>query len=631
MAQAAGSGGGGGGRSQRRALLIGIDRYRQPHVPNLQGCVNDVMAMRRLLIERFEFPPSHVYTLLNEQATRARILAAFERLIAETQPGDHVFVQYSGHGSQYLERGEGDEIEGQDETIVPHDSRDPEGQVFDITDDELYTIVERLLDRTPNVVLLFDCCHSGSITRGLGMVRAIPPDIRPRPATMPRTRAVPGPRGPSGWLPLRRDYVLISGCRAEELSNEHVVRLPDGREARFGALTYHLVQALLRAPSTATWADVMDEVAPQVTALYPTQHPQLEGDTQRIIFGGTRRAVDPGFRVTAVEGQKATFNGGLAHGISKGMLVAFYSPKTRRFADAEALASGVVEQVDPLQAVARANTPVPVGARVQLATPAVPSLALPVAVEGRSVLVRRAVNQMAAEGWLKLVPPGSTPEAITLREEGGKVHLENIAGQQLVEPVLLAELPALRQKLVHMARFRALLRLQNTHPASRLNRKVRLQVGRRAPDGAWLPLARNAGGEHTASVGERILIEVENAADRAVYITLLVLSADWSVAPLFPPEGGSDNRLPAGHVFRLGGRGELKAAPPLGPTTVLLIATEQPGDFSALWMPGLRSVAPTNPLEQYLVIAATKGLEHTPHPPPEDWTVQRVTFHVTNP
>ncbi len=626
MVQATGSGVGGRG-GQKRALLIGIDVYQQPHVPNLRGCVNDVEAMRRLLVERFGFSPAHVRVLLNEQATRANILDAFERLIAEVQPGDHVFVQYSGHGSQLLDTS-GDEIEGRDETIVPHDSRDPEGKVFDITDDELYVIVERLLERTPNVVLLFDCCNSGTITRGLGIVRAIPADTRPRPPDFRRTRAATGTRGPSGWLPLRRDYVLISGCRAEELSNEHLVKLPGGREARFGALTYHLVQTLLRVPSTATWADVMDEVAPQVTALYPTQHPQLEGDTQRMIFGGVRRAVDPGFQVTAVEGQQVTFNGGMAHGVNNGMLVALYPPRTWRFADAEPLASGVVERVEPVQAVARVNAAVPVGARVQLVTPAVPQLALPVVMEGRALILRRALNQMAAEGWLRLVPPDTVPEAILLREEEGRVHLENVAGQRLAEPVLLAEMNLLRQKLIHMARFRALLRLQNANPASHLNRRVRLRVGLPGPSGIFRPLPRNAGGESTVPLGERVLIEVENGADRPVYVTLLVLSADWSVAPLFPPPGGADNLLAAGRVFQLGGRGELKAAPPLGPTTVLLIATEQPGDFTSLWMPGLRAVGPTNPLERYLTAAATRGLEYAAEPPSADWTVQRVTFHV---
>src|SRR4051794_1140457 len=88
-----------------RALLIGIDHY-----PNLEpgyqlsGCANDVTALRQVLVDTYGFPPANVRTLLNEDAKRDAILDALDRLAHETEAGDIVVIQFSGHGSQVIDR-----------------------------------------------------------------------------------------------------------------------------------------------------------------------------------------------------------------------------------------------------------------------------------------------------------------------------------------------------------------------------------------------------------------------------------------------------------------------------------------------------------------------------------------------
>ncbi|MFZ1404742.1 MAG: caspase family protein, partial [Anaerolineae bacterium] len=153
----------------RRSLHIAVDKYRHagPFLPNLAGCENDIRAMRQLLTSRFGFEERNAVLLINEQATRQAITAAWHGLTEQTQAGDTVFIQYSGHGSQMRDV-HGDEEDGMDETILPHDTRDPGRQVFDITDDEIKEWVDALLAKTDNVVLLFDCCHSASATRQVG-------------------------------------------------------------------------------------------------------------------------------------------------------------------------------------------------------------------------------------------------------------------------------------------------------------------------------------------------------------------------------------------------------------------------------------------------------------------------------
>ena len=125
---------GGGGRT-KRALLIGINEYLYAFkLSRIYGAVNDVEAMKSVLIGKFEFAPENIVTLINKQATRAAIIGAIQDLIAKSKKNDIVVLHYAGHGSR-MKDVSGDEPDGLDETIVPHDSRDPGGKIFDISDD----------------------------------------------------------------------------------------------------------------------------------------------------------------------------------------------------------------------------------------------------------------------------------------------------------------------------------------------------------------------------------------------------------------------------------------------------------------------------------------------------------------
>jgi hypothetical protein len=266
---------------KRWALLIGIDRYpRLAGHYQLAGCVNDVRALSQVLVERHGFPAGNVRELLDEAATREGILQALEDLVTRVGEGDAVLVHYSGHGSQVIDL-DGDEDDGLDETLFPSDSGRAPDPNRDILDDEIHAWLDRLTARTSNITLIFDCCHSGTITRGAilgtGRVRGVEPDLR-RPAA-PRG-AVEGP-APSGGMNAGSAPVLLTACLADETSHE--VELGEGGRSQ-GALSCLVVRALTAAAPEATWESLFAAVAPQVTALYPDQHPQIEGPATRGLF-----------------------------------------------------------------------------------------------------------------------------------------------------------------------------------------------------------------------------------------------------------------------------------------------------------------------------------------------------------
>jgi hypothetical protein len=157
------------GSTTKRALLIGIDKY--PKLSQLEGCVNDVRLMRSILEETFGFPPENVTLLADDQAPRDGILAALDKLVDDTGAGDIVVIQYAGHGSQMTDR-EGDEPDGLDETICSYDTEGRWGENRDITDDEIHLRLARLGAKTSYITLIFDSCHSGTISRDAFGVRS---------------------------------------------------------------------------------------------------------------------------------------------------------------------------------------------------------------------------------------------------------------------------------------------------------------------------------------------------------------------------------------------------------------------------------------------------------------------------
>ncbi len=181
-----------GGRSDsgvKRALLIGINEYRSPLIPPLRGSLNDVEIVRDVLVARWGFSEPLITVLTNSAATRAGILAAFEQLVRDSGPNDIVYIHYSGHGSRVGDQN-GDEDDGIDETIVPHDGRT--AGIADIVDDELDAVLAKL--RARHAVIVLDSCHSGTATRSADLrARSVPGDDRSdlyRRDTAVTTRAV---------------------------------------------------------------------------------------------------------------------------------------------------------------------------------------------------------------------------------------------------------------------------------------------------------------------------------------------------------------------------------------------------------------------------------------------------------
>ena len=265
------------GKSRRVGVFFGVANY-QFHVEaeaaggrglNLTTCHRDARVLRDLMQEVGELEESKVYT--NEQATRANIeQATTSWLPSITQPGDTVFIYFSGHGAQSPDD-HGEETDGRDELLIPYDyvslpiaeelvRRAQNGTLeprqtaraaqaveiirragstaaaqalareTGITDDLFGHWMQRLSGR--HVVVILDICHAGgfaSVEKDLTGKKALQFDFAGGETKRLKDLGHDG-------------ITLLTACGAQETA---AVR----REDDLSVMTYYLVEAIRGAPA----------------------------------------------------------------------------------------------------------------------------------------------------------------------------------------------------------------------------------------------------------------------------------------------------------------------------------------------------------------------------------------------
>ncbi|MEZ5628396.1 MAG: caspase family protein [Rhodocyclaceae bacterium] len=251
----------------KRALTIGINDYPGTD-GDLSGCINDAQDWAAVLGGK----GYAVTTLLDEAATREAMVDRIGDLIAGSVKGDSLIITYSGHGTWVPDRS-GDEADGRDEALCPHDIGD--GQI--LLDDDL----RALLDQRPagvRVVLISDSCHSGSVTRGdevdldpgLPRARFLPPASWMSLSALAATRSRPSAL--MGGMTRAGGDLLLAGCRDTEFSWDTQFR---GRPN--GAFTYYAIKTLHTLLPGASYQQWFRAISHYLPSTRLPQTPQIFG------------------------------------------------------------------------------------------------------------------------------------------------------------------------------------------------------------------------------------------------------------------------------------------------------------------------------------------------------------------
>lgn len=269
---------------KRKALLVGINDYAPAGAggPDLRGCVNDVRDMANTLSALGIVPaiPASMRILTDSRATKAAILNGLGWLIAGAARGDVLIFHYSGHGSQVVDTS-GDEPDGRDETICPHDFSTA-GMILDDDFRRIFAAVPAGV----NLDIILDSCHSGTATRAV--VDLVSEQVNTARYIEPPIDSGfyidANPSLPARSIMRRRDaervavavpglnHVLWAGCRDNQTSAETNI----GGAIR-GVFTYNFCKVLRGAGPTITRRRLDAQVTVNIRAMGQAQVPQLEG------------------------------------------------------------------------------------------------------------------------------------------------------------------------------------------------------------------------------------------------------------------------------------------------------------------------------------------------------------------
>lgn len=273
-----------------RALIVGIGEYDTDKTgwEKLHGD-KDLDLLSETLIT-VGFDKDNIYTLKNEQATKRGILAALKYLAEVTRPGDVLMFHFSGHG-QPVKDLNGDETNGNDESIVPYDAfKTPKyknGEKYyqgenHIIDDELFPIfneIKKKVGKAGYFLVTIDACYS----RGIEMdaFGNLTPEEQAR---------VSGVRGtdhilkvdersplnkvekPGGYSKIGR-MTVISACREDEQNFEY--KVPESKE-EYGSLSYTLYKLLRKGKSFSDIEKYFEKKSYSSDKIFiQSQHPKI--------------------------------------------------------------------------------------------------------------------------------------------------------------------------------------------------------------------------------------------------------------------------------------------------------------------------------------------------------------------
>ncbi len=529
--------------TSRRALLIGSA------TGGLTGVANDIEAMAGWL-DGLGFA---LDIRQATDATRNGVIEGLERLTRDSREGDVALLYYSGHGG-YAQIRRRERMAGERalpraiQYLVPTD-HDKHTAFRGIFRSELSLATQRLAEKTSNITVILDCCHSTDAVRGAGEAvvkgviepwgEGIESHVKWLQAQGHDLDRLPEVRNPS--------VVLLAACEAVRRAFE-VTRDTDG--VRCGLFTDCLlhVATALPDPSQVTWDDLMRRVVDRVLRYKAQQRPQVSGPSSRHVFSERRLQ-----RTGALALQQAAGRWFLSAGEAAGLAVGdrfrvvdpLAGPMPARLADVEVVeVDGASARLAVASEDARAIAPGmlalphPGGATHQRCR-----------IEGPGRLADELRQRVSEIAGLELVAQGHPgPLAFVIAVEGDQATVYDDSGRRLrwpwkdivaLDPVPRRErLAAFVEDLRSLVRGAELLRVARDREALVVPRRLShvLTFGVVESDGTTRPLPHHGAELET---GTRVFLRIQNTSSWPVRVTVFDVGVGRAVTLLNPnePEG----------------------------------------------------------------------------------------------
>jgi metacaspase-1 len=251
-----------------QALLIGINYIGQ--AAELNGCINDVNDIRKILVEKFKVSSSNITMMTdnsprNLKPTRQNIIGTLIQLVIKAYRGeiDKLILHYSGHGFYMMDLN-ADEVDNWDEVLCPVDY-----ETNGFIKDDLLNSIMGVLPKTCKVFALIDSCNSGTAM-----------DLKYKHKYGDERVTIESDKN------LKAEIIMISGCKDDQYSSDAYI------SGRFnGAMTKAFLESLKQSNYDVSYFDLLANMRQYLVQHDFTQLPQLSSSvklTNESIFSAAK-------------------------------------------------------------------------------------------------------------------------------------------------------------------------------------------------------------------------------------------------------------------------------------------------------------------------------------------------------
>jgi len=235
--------------NKKTALLFAINDY--PGSANdLRGCIKDQLNVVDKLNK--QFLGFVIKTFKDSQVTRKVFITEVTSAINELKPGDVLLVHYSGHGTQVYDKS-GDEKDGYDEALYLYDGV--------VIDDDIGSYLKNIPDGAI-VVLMFDSCFSGTVTRSSKDKKNKIKFVKTEGLPLRRKKRIRISKEEMKWI-------VFSGCEEHQTSADAYINGDYN-----GAFTYYAMKTLV---PNITYNEWLVQIKKYLPSSIFEQIPTLEG------------------------------------------------------------------------------------------------------------------------------------------------------------------------------------------------------------------------------------------------------------------------------------------------------------------------------------------------------------------
>lgn len=617
---------------KKLALIIAIGNYNTNETGWAQiSSQNDVPIIKSAL-EKIGFAPANIDVLQDAAATRQGILNALTKVETKAALGDMVTIHISSHGQQISDNQPPDEIDGYDEAIVAFGApvsekiwkKKSRGGSYDgslhLRDEDLGAAINDIrakVGKNGHVLVVLDACHSGTGTRGSSKVRGGEDAFVFEGAAKP-TSDLKREEGGFGVVGEGQGktrgagdnlgkFILISGAAAEEVNYEY-----EEGNTGYGSLSFCISKILPSLPKGASYRTLFAKLQAEMADKAPKQSPQLEGDVDYEVFGGSFKAQQKYFNVLAVVNDKELkINAGKLMGVTEGSIIQVETAGTANpSAKEKALATGKITSATQLDAVITLDKAIDASKNkanfwVFVISPSISETKIKVDVskikdaEFRKT-VTEAINKLGMAEVVAQNAELQIKEEVT--REAPALSLENLKygspvnqrSYKSTDPKAVASITKDIQNYAQGKLFKELdeesasYKVVITRLIPSSTNKIADTVNYTLPKlsrGNILEIPT----DEAKTQQPFVFIEVQNQGDKVAYFNIIDIEPTGAINPIFPPRikgGGVEPK----EVFKLF-PGDKKVfnyaisiAPPFGVELFKVIATDAPFDLTSTIM-----------------------------------------------